>query len=581
MTKRLASILTAAAVMTAVVGVAGGPAGAQVVPVRDQDFASYGTGTAVSLDVLQLGQTQAVSVQAAFAGQSTDSTGLGGVISNEMGYTVQPGDIGDRSAYGRGTGLEVGVAVPITAAENQILLAGLAEAAAPPPTALVVRQIGPVSLGGVAYVNLLRGRARATFDPTTCVLGRPMSFGEGEAAGLQLIGTTNAVSGQLDAPVLGASLPVTGNDPRNVSRSRSVTYLIPNGDGTFGLVSETRQTVAPIQLVGGLITIELLGEWALRAIATGKPGGARIEYAPVGAVPDTKVAVITLGGITVADLSLQDILGPGGLVLPLAPIADARIGAPARAINGSGPAVTTADGTIAAGAVDVISLDLLDLSVLGLPVNALDLRVGHMEAAVRVPVGGVRCNIPVSKVGPTTVQAGNNATIVVRIPSDAGQFAELFGCELLNIKAQDVHSVRSGRPTFSVVSASNGGVISADRTVVTWPNLGNYRIGDPPIELTIVVSIPSSSLAGVIEDTVDVTASLGNCVGGDSGQDIVGAAINGLGVSNAIAFGRVTLIGPSITIGGILPPTGGNAMPLIAGGGLVLAALALRRRFAS
>jgi hypothetical protein len=571
--KRIAAVLTTAATLAALVGLHSTPASAQLVSA--QPFASYGTGSIQSVNVLQLGQTQTLNVQTAFAGQSVNSTGLGGLISNEMGYAVQPADpaLAGRTAYGRGAGLEVGVGVPIGAAENQILLSGIAEAAAPPPTDIVTRQIGPLALGSLAYANVLRSRAQSIFDPATCVIGRPMTYGEGEAAGVQLVGTP-APNGVLTTPLVGAALPVDSDDPRNVNRSRSVSYLLPNGDGTFGLVSETRQTIAPVSLLGGLATLELLGEWALRAIATGKPGGSRIEYAPVGAGPQTNVAVLTIGG-NPTTITLQQLLGPGGLVIPIPLVADIRIGAPPRAIGGVGAPTLT--DTSAAAAVDVVSVSLLDLGGLGLQVA--DIRVGHMEAAVSVPPGGIRCNIPVAKTSAQpTVFVGNQATINISIPADAAQYAALFGCDLINIKVQDVHTVTSGNVTFNIVQASHGGVISPDGRTVTWDNLGNYRLGDPPIVLTVVLDIPTTSGAGELEDTADVSASLGNCQGTDTGgQDIVGQAINGLGIGNAIATGRITLQGPAVSRGQ-LPPTGGNAVPLVAGSALVLAAVAIRRR---
>lgn len=576
MTKRLAGLATVAAAVTAAIGVMGGPASAQL---SQQPFASYGTGSAVSLSAVQTGTSQLVDVQAAFAGQAANSTGLGGTISNELGFAVQPSSVAGRNAYGRGAGLEVGLGVPLSNAQNQLILSGIAEAAAPPPSGTVVTQIGPVDLGGVANVNLLRGRARATYDPAVCAIGRPLSFGEGEAAGLQLLGTPNAQSGQLDGALVGAALGPTSNDPRNVSRSRTLSYLIPNGDGTFGLVSEVRQTVAPISLLGGAATLELLGEWALRAIATGKPGGARIEYAAVGAGPTTTVARLTLLNAIPLDLSFQDIFGGSGLSLPVPPLATVGIGTPPHAIGGAGAPLVAADGTRAAAAVDAVLLNLLDLGILNL--NVADLRIGHMEAAAAVPAGGVRCNLPVSKsVTPNPVVAGNDATVTIRIPSDSAQFAALFNCDLIGVRAQDVHGVFSGDPSFQIVSASNSGVISPDGTTVTWSNLGNVALGAPPLELRVVVRIPANSKAGVLTDRANVEAQLGNCRGGDDGLDIVGERINALGVGNSLTVGQITLVGPEVRQGGggRIPETGGNAFPLVAGGGLLLAGLALRRR---
>ena len=49
--------------------------------------------------------------------------------------------------------------------------------------------------------------------------------------------------------------------------TRSFTYLVNNGDGTFGVASETRMTFAPVTLLQtdanapAPIVVEVLGEW--------------------------------------------------------------------------------------------------------------------------------------------------------------------------------------------------------------------------------------------------------------------------------------------------------------------------------
>ncbi|HWI03356.1 MAG TPA: hypothetical protein VNT52_05930, partial [Acidimicrobiales bacterium] len=85
----------------------------------------------------------------------------------------------------------------------------------------------------------------------------------------------------------------------------------------------------------------------------------------------------------------------------------------------------------------------------------------------------------------------------------------------------------------------------------------------PPITLTINARIPTNSGAGVLRDTVNVSATLGNCRGGATGEDIVqgGAQLNGSAIT-----GAVTLVGPNVSRGN-LAATGGNSWPLVAGAG--------------
>ena len=349
-------------------------------------------------------------------------------------------------------------------------------------------------------------------------------------------------SGEFLAPLVSTSLP----SDRNVGQSRTFSYLVANGDGTFGVVSEVHEQVLPVSLFNGAITVELLGEWVLRTTATGKPGGATVEYAPVGAGPQTPVLRIKLFNNPVQTLSLQQLLGPNGIDLSIPNILTLRVGTPPRPIGNTAspqpPAPVAANGTSASAAVDVLQLKVLDFPGL----TGLDLRLGHMESSVTAPAGGVSCDLPVSKTAqPQSVTAGGTFTQTIRIPSDGAAFAALFGCDLVGIKADDVISVKSGNPLFQITSASNGGTISADRKSVSWANLGTYHPGDPPIVLTLQITIPANSPSGVLHDTATVSASLGNCKGGGGGSVLVGTAhLNG-----SVIGGTTTQDGPNV-VGG-------------------------------
>jgi hypothetical protein len=83
-----------------------------------------------------------------------------------------------------------------------------------------------------------------------------------------------------------------------------------------------------------------------------------------------------------------------------------------------------------------------------------------------------------------------------------------------------------------------------------------------------MVSIPANSPNGVLADTANVTAGLGNCTGGATGEaTAIGA------VDQAIIGGSITLIAPSVTASGNgLATTGsGPTLPWIAAGLLILA----------
>lgn len=550
------------------------PAPVTAAPLSGQPFAAYGSGASVVVEALGLGTTTVANVIAASSGGAVNSAGLNTSVINEFGINIAPATPG-KNALGRGTGLEAGLATPDPqqTTVNQLLLSGLAIATAPPPSPLVTQEI-PLNLDPVAFASVLRGQAQATYDPTFCPVGRPLTYGLGQASNLEVLnlgGGTNPQTG-FESPLLGTSIDAFGT-PRGASQSRTVTYMRANGDGTFGVVSETRQTIAPVSVLASealqtAITVEVVGELGMRVTATGKPGGSTVEYL---GNPVLTITTTTLGvPAEVISIALEDLLGQDGLTIDLPGLATIALGAPPRGLNGapnSAPALAP-DGTSASGAVDTVRLTLLDLPGL----TGVDLALGHMEGAVAVPAGGLTCDIPVSKVAsvdPITV--GQDFTYTISIPSDNALYQALFNCDLIGIRAVDTVETQSGNPRITLLSASHGGVISGN--TVTWANLGNYTLGQEPIRLTISARIPTNSGAGVLRDTVDVDATLGNCRGGATGEDIVqgGAELD----SSAIT-GSVTLVGPTVTRGD-LAATGGNAWPLVAGGGFLLAALGLVR----
>ena len=544
-----------------------------------QPFSGYGSGDVIAVNALSIpNSTQLAGVRAAASGGNVNSaaTGLTSVV-NEFNQNVAPARA-DKNAYGRGAAVEAGVLTntPQPVDVNQIIVSGLAEAYAPPPTPLVRAAID-VPVNPVLFARTGAGEAQARYDANFCPVGRPLTFGRGFAENLELLGAGNETDGSIDTPLLGTS--TTAGTNRATTQSRTVTYVTSNGDGTFGLVSETRQTLAPISLniLGNLgsLLIEVAGEYGLRTVATGKPGGATVTT-----LGDPLLTISTvLAGITtpiLGPVTLSSLIGSGGIALPVAlqPILALTLGGPARALRGGAGTTPAraADGTSASGAVDLLRVGLLNNS-------AADIGLFHMEGAVSVPAGGLKCQIPISKVAsidPVTVGTDFNYTI--KIPSDQAIFNEFFNCDLINISAVDTVTTESGNPRITLVSASNGGVISGN--TVTWANLGNYVKDQPPITLTINARIPTNSGAGVLRDTVNVSAALGNCRGSTTdGSDIIqgSAQIPGIARLDGSAItGAVTLVGPTVSRGD-LAATGGNSWPLVAGGGFLLAALGLVR----
>ncbi|MGH8918512.1 MAG: LPXTG cell wall anchor domain-containing protein, partial [Actinomycetes bacterium] len=216
--------------------------------------------------------------------------------------------------------------------------------------------------------------------------------------------------------------------------------------------------------------------------------------------------------------------------------------------------------------------------------------LGHLESRANL-AAPIICNLPVVKsVNPTQVQAGNQFVYTIQIPDPAK--LNLIDCDLSNVTATDNITDIKGDPTFTVVSASNGGTVSqpdSRHATINWTGLSYTHAPEgqpntPPITLYVTVAVPATSDPGQIQDIINATASPTNCHGGASG-------IAGLGSGGSIS-GSFTLpqpavlaatIVPTVQASANLPHTGGTGglwqpflglLTLAAGG----AALAMVRR---
>jgi uncharacterized repeat protein (TIGR01451 family)/LPXTG-motif cell wall-anchored protein len=593
--KRRLSIVASSLLVGATTAVfAGGtPAGAQV-PAAQADYKGYSTGTVIHADALTLGATRVLDTEVAFSGATVASKGTGGVtrgpgaaagtVVNEMEQVIQPalpntsldpGLQGDR-VFGRGSGLEIGVGTTVSqdVNANQLLLAQRALASGPPTSALVRREVGPIKIDPVAYASLVRGEAQVRWDgDNTCSLGEPLSYGLGYAADAQVLNLGGATAG--DAPFAGGAVETNAPEPeRRVSQTRSITRLVPQTDAqgnkigdNFGLMTETRMTIAPVDLLGGAITLEFLGEWVLRSVATGLPGQAYVTYGPGAVSPETPVLRILEGGIANTVLSLQDLLGSQGLPIEVPGVASIVLGEDPRAIGGDANSSATqgGDGTVASGAVDVVRVQLLEAATL-LGVSVLDIRVGHMESHAQVPAGGIKCNVPVSKTADKqTVNAGDTFTYNINVTNP---FAD---CDLTNVRVVDTITTSGG--VRYTITGTNPQASSQTANTITFNDIG--PIGPKQSKtVSITVAVAANSAAGQFTNNAVAT---GNCA--------TGSAQGGARITVPIT-GETTVVVPSVGGGRELPATGVDVLPrtgssgpamALAGLGLLSAAVLVRR----
>jgi uncharacterized repeat protein (TIGR01451 family) len=519
--------------------------------------AGYASGTVAHADALQNGGTRLADVEVAFSGAAYTSAALASA-RNEVARVVTPA-LGPTNGYGRGSGLEVGLAVS-PSGENQIVLPGKVEAKAPPITTLATQEVGPVNLDPLALARLLRAQAQGRAVSNGCVIGSDLGYGLGYAADLGLLDTSpNSGTPGLDAPLLSSTAV---SPDRAVSQSVSRTYLVRGPVvRRFGLASETRQTIAPVTLLKGTpsqFTIEAAGEWALRVTADGTTGS--FFYGPGSVSPETPVVrVIDAAGKVTNVLTLQQLLDKDGLTVTIPGVAEIVIGEPPRALGGATGSAPSISGTLASAAVDVARVRLLEQG----QNHVADVRIGHMEAAVAVPAGGIDCPIGMAKAAnPSTVRAGDafTWTVTVSNPHD---------CVLTNVKVVDTITTSSPQMTYTV-----GGQTPAASTVVggvlTWNDIGPIAPGQSKV-LTINMRVNQNSATGTFTDKA---VAEGVCGPGSAQAAAAASALSG----------EITLNEPTVTRGGdvagvvlrpqgTLPKTGGTAGPLPAMAVLALSGL--------
>jgi hypothetical protein len=181
-------------------------------------------------------------------------------------------------------------------------------------------------------------------------------------------------------------------------------------------------------------------------------------------------------------------------------------------------------------------------------VSLADLHVGHLEVASHTSAP-IICSIPVIKVAdPTSVMAGHSFTYTINVPNPAE--LQFLDCSLADMTVTDTIGDKPGSTsTFQVNSAqmeqanSSGQLVplnvpatitqpDANHATVTWTGL-NWNLGTPPLTGVINVTVPPSSPAGTIQDTVNATATLTGCHGITS-------------ISNTTLTGSYTLTQPGV-----------------------------------
>lgn len=390
---------------------------------------------------------------------------------------------------------------------------------------------------------------------------------------INLLGTAD-----LELEVGGALNPDgTANPAVPISLTATAT-----GESSGAKLSLGADDVVSLSLKVGSTTTTILPATSLNALVG--QGGLVLQLDPRTLVGQLASAVTTnpvlnsLGGaggplgsvVSAISNTLQPVTGQ----LPDVSLGEIAIGTPVRAIN-SDPAAKTpgtpaplgtaspTEGTSASGAFDLARVAVAP-TINGTTTTVANFYVGHLEAAASL-AAPITCSLPVVKTAdPTSVDAGQTFAYDISVPDPAK--LDLIDCNLTDVTVTDTITDYQGTPSFAVTSASDtetgqaGSVrtVSNHESVVTWTGL-SYKVAaagqppNPPIALSITVSVPSTSTAGIINDTVVATGTASGCQGGASA--LAAADASATAADGATLTGSFTLDQPGVALPGVLPAT--------------------------
>lgn len=469
--------------------------------------AAYSTGTVLHTDTVEAGGTRLRDVNVGFSSAAWGSQARPERL-DEFASLVAPAGP-DNGAFARGRPVALRADSAGSAAANTVL-SRESRAQAPPAAPVTTGDPSGVELDPLLVADLLHSQAQADSPDQGCLLGTDLASAAGSVAGLGLVDLAPGNgAGGVTAPLV--SLGAGGPD-RRTSQSVSLTRLVPPArpGGPVGLASENRQTLAPVSFLTGTdrqFTVEVLGEWALRAVADGRQGA--VTFGPAGgAAPETPVVRITgRTGDVLEEVTLARLLGERGLVVDVGEFAEITLGEDPRAIGGDATTAATQTPTLAAGAADILRVRLVDTP----DYRIGDFRLGHMEAAAAVPAAGILCpGLGVThKAEPATVKPGDRFTwtITVTNPND---------CTLDGVKLVDTLVAAPG-VRYSTGATNPAAEAKGGR--VTWADIGPLGPGASR-DVTLEVEVAGDSKGGRF--TPEAVAT-GMCSAGLPGSALIGA----------------------------------------------------------
>ena len=241
----------------------------KAVPFSQATFNGYATGDELHLGLTALGSgllgstplsTLGINgLDQGFSAASTNSHGLTSAVTSEINTVVQPAQAAGIKAFDEGAGLQLNLPQQLSSIVNTVLAATKQSIPAPavslaPPNLAGIQNVSSLNLDPILNASNLVSEAQANFPTESCPAS-DISYGEGNLTAANLLSGLPSLTstGVNSAPLLSTQ----GTDS-SVAQTKSVTSLVPNGDGTFGIQTVASEIIAPITVnLLGLATLQI------------------------------------------------------------------------------------------------------------------------------------------------------------------------------------------------------------------------------------------------------------------------------------------------------------------------------------
>lgn len=342
-----------------------------------------------------------------------------------------------------------------------------------------------------------------------------------------------------------------------VDTRSEVSLVSVDGQDTRGVRSEATSSVSRVELFGGqdadALTIDVLHEPRLTAVAGGTPGTASVDY-------EAPVVQINGEGFEADPGEEQRLTIPP----------DAEPGEEDLLVDIAFGQLSTEvadDGTAASGQASVLEVTVLSAVDLG---TLAEFSIAPMTAEAAAPEGGVDCpaseapGVTVTKDGPAEVEPGEEFDYTVEVANDRS-------CTMTDLEVVDELTGPAGTEVVGTDPDAD-----VDGATVTWSDLDDLEPGASHT-LTMTIAVPDAGDGVTYTNQVDATA---DCDGEPAqGGDLIERPTVVADRDDPLSSGLEADDTPDDALArdaGELPATGGGA--LLAALAAIGLALQLRRR---